>query len=252
MSTALRLEQNLGRFERFRLDDANQIHSVLRELGKRGALLAVFPQSATTQCHVSRIRSTSQTGIDLIVDEPALRDPRIFARADTTAVAFLDQYKVQFPLDSALEPTLQGENVIHVCRPSVLYRIQRREGFRVKPQPDRLAHCNVRLAAGRVVSWPIIDLSVVGVALSLPPATPLPTLGTIWRFCVLQIDTLAPVPVDLIVTVVAPNDGADTATSGRIGCAFDRVPAPVERRLQRTVIELERGEIQARRASSLT
>ena len=244
MSHSPQLESDLSQFAQYRVSDPVQIQLVLRDLSKREALLALFPRSANTICHLSRVRSCSQTGIDLVVEEPALREPRIFASPDTTAVAFLDQFKVQFPLDSPIQPSLQGENVLHISRPTVLYRIQRREGFRVKPQPSQSALCNVRLAASRVVPWPILDLSVVGVALALPADASPPRIGTVWRFCVLQIDRLAPVPVDLIVTAVsAPPDI-------RIGCAFDLVPNEVERLLQRTVIELERTGIQARRAAS--
>lgn len=241
-------ESDLSGFAQYRLSEPIEIQSVLRDLAKRGALLAVFPKAATTECHVGRVRSASQSGIDLIVDEPALREPRIFASADTTAVAFLEQFKVQFPLDSPHEPILHGDNVIHLSQPSVLYRIQRREGFRIRPQPSQVAYCNVRLAASRIAQWPIIDLSVVGVALALPPGAPLPTLGTIWRFCVIQIDAMAPVPVDLIVTAITP-PASENMGVVRIGCAFDRAPQQVERLLQRTVIEMERIGIQARRAT---
>ena len=83
MSHSPQPESDLSEFAQYRVSDPIQIQLVLRDLCKREALLAVFPRSANTICHlIVDFRSESIVTISLVVSvtAPYMRQfSRIFA-----------------------------------------------------------------------------------------------------------------------------------------------------------------------------
>lgn len=233
-------DPELGRLDEYRLNDPVEIHSVLRDLVKYGALLSVFVPGQSNASCVGRVRELDESGITLAVDREALIEHEIFSNPAATAVAFSNQFKVQFPFDAMSAPIDTNDPVVKLAYPNVLYRIQRRGGFRIKPLPSMQAVCDVRLTANRTEAWPVFDLSVVGVGLWLPPEREVPQPGALWRSCLIRIDRLAPILVDMRVSVTTGKGGTvEKPARTLVGCAFVRPTPETQRLLQRSVIELQ-------------
>jgi c-di-GMP-binding flagellar brake protein YcgR len=239
-------ETDPGRLAEFRLENPIEIQAVLRDLAKHNAPLAIFSPDSNDPYQIGRVRAFGQSGIELVVDRDAQPISQIFSNKDMIAVAFLNQFKVQFPFSAIVSSSKPDESLICVSCPNVLYRIQRRSGFRIKPLRSLEAICAVRLDSNRIEPWTIFDLSIVGVGLWLPESAKAPNVGTIWRSCLIQIERTMPVDADLRVAVTTPIKTGSNDTRTLIGCAFLNPPPEVQRMLQRTVIELEHIERKAR------
>ncbi|WP_310386994.1 flagellar brake protein [Roseateles sp.] len=151
--------------EDFRLLAPIEILGLLRMLQAQNTRISLSaPNGAGLSCSLKDIDpERASLGFDA---GPATEEIQALLSADEiTAVAYLDQIRVQFVLE---DPVLIN-GALRCNSPTVMYRFQRRQSFRVQsnlrtPQV-RLLH---PLAANRPLSLRILDLSLGGLALLVP------------------------------------------------------------------------------------
>lgn len=120
--------------------------------------------------------------------------------------------------------------------PCDLGATQRREGFRLQPPPGHPGLC-LRHSGER---YRIVDVSVVGVKVQANPCDPLPSPGQRWQGCTLEILRALPIPCELEVTRVGPDDAAG-ATCTVIAFRLVDLPETVERDLTRVLMDIQWG-----------
>ena len=154
---------------------------------------------------------------DMRRGDPALQ--ALLASSELSAVAYLDDIRVQFELD---EPMLvnNGAGVVLRARlPGSLYRFQRRQAFRVRLSSDtpqvRLAHPQQQTE----LRARILDLSVSGLALLLPPALTAWPTGTVVTAASVELDRDTRFSASLRSHHVHPFNAAGTL----VGMAFAQI-----------------------------
>ncbi|MEQ1507240.1 MAG: PilZ domain-containing protein [Myxococcota bacterium] len=240
----------------------------LQALIDRGLPLWVFPTTrAEDEFVVSQLlagepgtdRTDRTDGGELLLEVgPDSRWDAMLAEPEVVIVAFVDQVKIQLaarprvPLDrsglaspaAALVDRGGGDRGWRLGWSGALYRIQRRDGFRIRPAEDDPVWCHVPVSGGRT-AFRVIDVSVVGVALAFPVGTARPDLGTRIVGCRLQLPGTGAgpqlLPCDLVVRQVAdrPEPGLG-APVYRVGCAFEPMTLDLGRVVQRAMMDLER------------
>lgn len=212
---------------------------LLRDLQARHGLVTVYAGESTDEFFITSLVDigTDRVLVDFTTD--AARREALLRAGRGTLVGFLEHVKLQasLPVRGAIER--EGQSLLDLALPEVLWRIQRREAFRVQPLARDQAHVVIRTGDGGERSLRVADLSVVGVALIVDPGMPVPAEGERWMHARLEFTGRAPIPCDLRVQNV--REGLRGVTDGvRLGCVFEHLPNEVQRALQMYVIDTER------------
>lgn len=208
--------------------------ALLRELAYQRIPLALYPRRNLDLHGFGHIVECSDEGIAMEIDAcEQIRPPG--SEADSyVAVAFLGGVKIQFDAalmlaDDSRCPLLRG------ALPMAVYRLQRREAYRV-PVLHGSGFCILRRPSAEEFSAPIIDLSITGVQLAWE-SSERPAVGMKWEHARIEFSDHPPLPCTLIVCRLTEK------TNGEIllGCRFGMLPPDVERALQVLVNDLQRA-----------
>lgn len=224
----------------FRIGGRLAVRAILRELGHRHVLVTLYADDRRDAFAITRLTHVGDTEIefDLSGQEPFTRT--LAAARDVAGVAFPGQVKTQFRLDGFTVAEVRGETLLRAGMPLEVYRIQRRDAFRVPlPEFDQ-ACCVRRLAPLEEARYRLLDLSASGASLMLPPGEPPPEIGVVWAHCRLEAAGESAIPCDLVVRHVDGHPRGDG--SHRVGVAFHAMPGEVLRRVQVYVIGIEKRQ----------
>lgn len=171
--------------------------------------------------------------------EVRAHDPQLAAILDSpevVAVAYLDNVRLEFELEGLVLVQGLEHSTLRSAWPALLYRFQRRQTYRVQPLGSGYPRVSLQHP-----QWPelalslrVLDLSVGGLALLLPPEAPAIAPGQTLPGCRIELDRDIHFEAPLrLQHVSAASSGEDTPASGqRLGCAFGLLPAGAERALQ--------------------
>ncbi|MCO5099829.1 MAG: flagellar brake protein [Burkholderiaceae bacterium] len=140
--------------------------------------------------------------------------------------------------DSETKRAAQLVTTLHAPVPAELHRLQRRESFRVHPPPEDDAHCVQRIAIGRELRHPIIDLSAGGLSIRMTAADARPARGRIWRHSRIETSSSLVIPCELVTQGVYDDPSVEGAH--RVAFAFHAMPGETVRRVQMYVLDIER------------
>jgi len=254
----------------FRIEGAFAVRSVLRELMTRHTLVTIYPEDRIDDALVTRIVHVDIDGVEFDASGQTRSAQALRAARFATGVSFPENVKTQFRLEPL---TVQEEGApsaasaastdaassdaastgaastgaastgaawatLRAPIPAEVYRLQRREAFRVRPPAEDEAHCVQRLGVGRELRHALVDLSAGGLSVRMSADTPAPSPGRIWRHSRIETSAGLVIPCELIVRGVYE----DAALEGtrRVAFAFHAMPSEVLRRVQRYVIEIEK------------
>ncbi len=179
---------------------------------------------------------------------------RLVEGNEATAVAYLENVKLQFDLQGFVLVHGATGSALHCALPREIYRFQRRNAFRVRSsgRPDPLATFRHPAFPDMLLALRMLDVSIGGCALWLPGDVPPLQAGT--RLGELQVELDAEArfsaPATLLhVTSYGHGSEAPVRTSDhthdhthnrvqagvRIGCEWLALPGPAERVLQRWI-----------------
>lgn len=177
-------------------------------------------------------------GFDVHPDDPLL--PELLSAEEVTAVAYLDQIKLQFELEGLLllnSEALARGAVLRSPIPSRLYRFQRRQAFRVRPSTRtpqvRLPHPQ---EGEQELRLRILDLSLGGLAVLWPADVSVPEAGGVIASAQIELDRDTRFEASLRVQNMRPE-----AEGGLLlGLNFARIDTEAERLLQRYIDQVQK------------
>jgi flagellar brake protein len=159
---------------------------------------------------------------------------------EATAVAYLDNVKLQFELEELMLVHSTSSCALRAAMPASLFRFQRRESFRVRAAARTGAHVQMRHPGlpDMLLTLRVVDVSTGGCALFLPddvpPLTPGVRLNKV-RF-ELDADTRFEATLQLRhVTSVNPQSGGT-----RLGCSLADLNGDAQRALQRYIDQTQK------------
>ncbi|ENO87963.1 flagellar brake protein [Thauera linaloolentis] len=230
--------------EQFILSGRRQVRQLLRELIEHRALISG---------HFGNGRSFLTALLELPGDEETITldaspDPdtnqRILAAPKLVCVTQLDHIRIQFALHDIQQGRDGGRSVLHAAVPREILRLQRRAAYRLSVP---LSHAATALVRAKGIAEPLVemsgrllDISVGGIALQLPPDTAQLTIGERLADCSLQLPNIDPIALQLRVCYVNPQEQRSGTRMLRVGLAFADLPHSTENMIQRYIFNTER------------
>lgn len=218
--------------EELRVASAAETSAHLQQLQREGAsVLLSGPQGLSLAARIVALDlGADLLGLSLGADPESISQALV-AGGEITAVAYLGNIKLQFELDAPVLVSGEQGTVLRSTLPTRVYRFQRRQSFRVQPAGSAYPRVIVPGGAepGRVLR--VLDLSIGGLALTLPPdCTALP-VGQPAPGLTLELDRTSALPVTLLPHHASPIRG-DAGGLLQLGCSFVDLDAGSSRALQ--------------------
>ena len=204
-----------GGLDSFRLATPTEIASALRRLQDDSVLVNLNGPQGSVYSH------------------PQL--PAVLEGGEAVAVAYLDKVRIQFDVGHLVLVRGARSCALTGSYPRELFRVQRRESFRVRPllrdaPLARLAH---PMIPDMALALRILDLSVGGCALLLPQDVPMLEPGILVNRVQLELDATTRLETGLRLHHVT---SIHSESSGvRLGCEIVRLGQDAERTLQRYI-----------------
>lgn len=225
-----------------RISSAHQIQSLLRDIAEEGSRAALYYDGAKDFIMTS-VLDVGDKGLWVEQGADASKNQRIAGSQKVTLVSSLGQIKIQFAADGVREAVHQGYQAFYLPFPASLYRIQRREYFRLAvPLAERL-RCTVPMnqpQAGTRLELPVMDISGGGIRLSCAEQGVEFVIGQTYAGCQIDLPEVGKIEATLMVknvVSVSPKPGQMIA---RIGCEFVRLDSAYLVLLQRYVTKMQR------------
>lgn len=234
--------------DEFRIEGPRAVRAIVRDLMDRNVPLALYVDGrasaiAANLAHVGEASAGEVPDIEIdLAPATDVGEVQALLRAGcATAVALPQGVKIQFRLDPLTVVAEAGASnatvpSLHAPLPALLYRIQRRDAFRVQPPAQDDATCVHRTVDGGEVRLPLIDLSVGGASVRLDAAEPAPAPGEIWQHNRIESRAARTIPCDLLVLRTTPHDDGGQ----RVALAFHALPPEVLRTVQMYVVDIEK------------
>jgi len=184
---------------------------------------------------------TQQRRLSLAADaaQPAVRT--LIDAGEATAVAYLENIKLQFDLQHLVLVHGASASALQAELPRVLYRFQRRESFRVRTPASAAPTATLRHPSipDMQLALRVLDVSVGGCALALPPDVPSMAAGI--RLADVHIELDAETRFVATMTLQHVSGGMGSTQPGqRLGCAFAKLDGAAQRALQRYIDQTQK------------
>ncbi|MDO8292496.1 MAG: flagellar brake protein [Gallionella sp.] len=225
-----------------RIISARQIQSILRNIMETSSRAALYYDDEQDFIMTSLL-DVGDKGfwVEQSTDMPKNR--RVAETRKITLVSSLNQVKVQFSVNEIRTVTHQGYPAFYLPLPASLYRIQRREHFRLAlPHSERL-RCVIpinHLQAGGRIELPVMDISGGGMRLSCAEDGIEFEPGQTYAGCQINLPEVGKINVTIIVkslVLISPKPGQ---TIKRVGCEFKNLDNASSILLQHYVTKMQR------------
>jgi c-di-GMP-binding flagellar brake protein YcgR len=216
----------------FRVDNGAELLALLRQLKDAGTPVQLStPQGISLRAPLIDV-APEHGGLCFAVPAADVALAALQASDEVLALAYLDSVRLEFELDGLTLVKGAGQTTLRCPLPPLLYRFQRRQAYRVQPLGSN--YPRVRLQHPQWPEMPlqlrVLDLSVTGLALLLPPDAPPLAAGSSLPAVRVELERDTHFEATLSLQHVAAN--TDGAPGTRLGCAFASLPAGAERELQ--------------------
>ena len=225
-----------AQLEDFRISSSQEIEAWLRQLLLHRVRIQLgTPGGAQLNTRLDSL-DAERACLVLALDAPEPQLRAVLDGAEVVAVAYLDNIRLEFELLGLVHVQGAGGQHLRAAVPTLLYRFQRRQAYRVNPLGSQYPRVLLRHP-----QWPelpqlqlrVLDLSVSGLALLLPPEVPAFEPGQTLEGCRIELDRDSHFEAPLRLQHLGPaGGGLQPAAGTRLGCAFGPLPAGAERALQ--------------------
>ena len=218
----------------FRVVNPIEIRSYLEKLHHENSLLTLFAMDNDDTFVVTQI-------IELDVDQSLIKFElasedvhlqTILRQKQAYLVGFVDHVKFQIPLTAIEVRQNQDDMVLIAAFPDRLFRIQRREAFRVKPLDSAPAHCLMPVVSAPqgFLQLDVLDISVSGFSFETQLATLDLAVLDVLAACQLSVPGQASFTCDLRVRYLGKPDSL--SGKRRVGVDFAKISGADERSIQ--------------------
>jgi c-di-GMP-binding flagellar brake protein YcgR len=220
--------------DEFRVGHPAEVLALLRRLVDGNVLIQLSAPGGAAYTTVLWALDAQHQRISFDADpnHPQVR-PLVDA-GEATAVAYLDAIKVQFDVGGLVLVHGHNASALQAMLPSVLYRFQRREYFRVKAREGALAHLRHPALPEMQLALRVLDVSIGGCALALPADVPPIAAGIRIAGARIELDPDSQAEVTLGIQHVSGGFHPG-ARDLRLGCSFVALAGAAERTLQRYI-----------------
>ncbi len=218
------------------ITSARQIQILLRNLMEARSRAALYYGGATDFIMTSLL-NVGDKGLWVEQGNDISGNRRIAESRSLTLVSSLDGVKIQFAVGGIRLVTYQGDPAFYLPFPAHLYRLQRRQYFRLAiPASERL-RCVIPTGMRGRVEMTITDISGGGIRLSYDRDDIEFVPGQIYTDC--QIDLPEVGKISVTITVKSLISHKHGKTGGYIGCEFKELDNAYGTLLQSYVTKMQ-------------
>ena len=229
--------------DEFRVDHPSEQLALLRQLADANVLVHLSAPGGVTYTTTLWTVDGTQRRVSLAADAAQPQVRALVDAGEATAVAYLESVKLQFDLQHLVLVHGTDASALQAELPDALYRFQRRESFRVRTPANAAPSAIFRHPAEpeRVLALRVLDVSVGGCALALPPGVPALAAGSTIAGVRLELDADARFEATLMLQHISGGMGSARAGQ-RLGCAFARLDGGAQRTLQRYIDQTQKRQ----------
>lgn len=220
--------------DEFRVVHPAEVLSLLRRLVDGNVVVQLSGPGGAAYTTVLWAVDTHQRRISFDADAGHPQVAPLVDGGEATAVAYLDAVKVQFDLSHMMLVRGPSGSALQATLPDVVYRFQRREYFRVRARDGAMARLRHPAVPDMQLELRLLDVSIGGCALALPPD--IPPIGAGIRIGGVRVQLDTDTRFDATLAVQHVSGGFHPQARGtRLGCSFVDLQGPAERALQRYI-----------------
>jgi len=237
---ALGTSGGIDPYAEFRIQQSREITALLKQLAADATpVMLSGPGSAGLTTVVWSLDSAQQRVIfSADADSPQIQ--RLIELEEATCVAYLDSVKLQFDVNHLVLVRGAKSCSLQADMPREMYRFQRRSSFRVRTLGRGTPTALLRHPSipDMQLGLRVLDVSIGGCALMLPPDVPPLNAGLEIRGVRIELDPDTRFDANLLLhhvtQIQTPSRGA------RLGCEFMHVQPQAQRALQRYIDQTQK------------
>jgi c-di-GMP-binding flagellar brake protein YcgR len=238
------LQQLTGNaLDEFRVGHPTELVALLRQLADHNVRVHLSAPGGGSYTTTVWTVDGHQRRLSLAADaaQPAVRD--LIDAGEATAVAYLDNVKLQFDLQGLMLVHGSQASALQAALPAQLYRFQRRESFRVRTPANAAPTATLRHPSvpDMLLTLRVLDVSVGGCALALPADVPPLAAGITIAGVHIELDADTRLETTLTLQHVSGGMGSK-GNNQRLGCAFAKLDGTAQRALQRYIDQTQKRQ----------
>lgn len=231
--------------EQYRITSAREIEFILQNIAKHHSSIALY-FSEENDYVLTRLLGVDGSGLWMEQHPTSVENKSLLASQKLIFVSSHQQVKVQFASGQAQATFYQGQPALFLPLPSDLYRLQRREYFRlITPVNDPLV-CVIPSDA-EMPHEPhevtIMDISGGGVGLTCTEQDIELIPGKNYEHCHIDLRDIGDFEATIEVRNLAVISTPDGVTIRRAGCEFKNLDGSSTILLQRYVTAMQRAKL---------
>lgn len=224
----------------FRIDSPAEILSVLKSLQGGNVLVNLNGSDGAAYTTTLWAVDPDRGMLSFSADEHSSQVQQLVEAEEAVAVAYLDSIKLQFDVSGLLLVHGGKTCALSCALPRVLYRFQRRAGYRVRPILRNTPVAKVRhpMIPDMALSLRVLDVSIGGCALFLPDDVPPLQPGVVLNGVQIELGLDTRLTTSLRLQHVTSLN--QEAKGVRLGCEIVDPSADTLRILQRYINQTQR------------
>lgn len=232
-----------------RISSAKQIEAILRNIAENGTNAALY-YNPKRDFIMTTILDLDEDGLWVEQGRSAMENHHVAESHKITLISSHNQIKVQFVVNAASSVTYDDQPAFFLPMPATLYRLQRREYFRLSLLPAEQLRCIISTARPKGPdapqetsqrSVPVVDISGGGAGLAFMEGEIDFVPGEVYSDCQIDLPEIGPIHVTIIIKNIIPlSTNKLGKTLKRAGCEFKDIDGPTTVKLQRFITDKQR------------
>jgi len=231
--------------EEFRLVSPKEIEFVLRKIAEDGSRVALY-YGGSSYFILTTLLGVDDSGLWLEQGPDSTANRRIIESDDLVCVSAHLNVKIQFATYQASAADFQGYPAFYLPFPDSIFRVQRRDSFRLTPPPSAPLRCIIPISEPqqkRQKEVTIMDISAGGIKITCAENDLELEEGKTYENCQIKLPGVGTINV----TITVKNLVSLTTKSGQVlrraGCQFQKLDGTTNILLQRYVNNMQRAKI---------
>ncbi|SEP14363.1 c-di-GMP-binding flagellar brake protein YcgR, contains PilZNR and PilZ domains [Aquisalimonas asiatica] len=226
--------------DRFTLTHQPDIVAVLRQLARRPELITAYFNQGRESINTAVVRVDPDRGeLDLDPGPEPDVNRRALAAGSLVCMARENNVSVRFRVNTVREKESKDGTVFRAPLPDSLYRLQRREYFRVPTAVAKPVTCRIPTDDGETYTFRAMDLSLGGIGIIDASMDLSLSLRDVFSNCEVEIPGSSPLVMDLEVRNISRHMFRDGTVGRRVGLAFRNLSTNGSTLLQRYLQRLQ-------------
>lgn len=221
-----------------------EIVSILKHIAENATQVALYYADGNYFV-LSTLLGVNEKGLWLEQSTNERDNKRILESDDLILVSTHLDVKVQFSAKQAHSMEYQGYSAFHLPLPKCIYRLQRRESFRLEIPSTKLLRCTIPVGEPGAVQpreVSLMDISIGGMKLTYPEGDIELVQGQSYENCQIKLPDMGTVSVTMIVRGISSLPTKSGHNIKRAGCQFVNLSTASNILLQRYVNSMQRAK----------